>query len=403
MKNRKPGSAAETILLSAADAIGMTGQGKCTLDDYLDRHAPRDFRKSVEHLLLAFFRNRAFLESELRRIAAKIPREPVRNLLLAAFAQTRFQSAIAPESAASVAVDAAKKYHAEKFVNACLRRYIADETPLPGEAEKILPPAVFKRWKKRFTAEELQFFARLFTSDAPFTFRLEKNSAEADFPCTFFCKMGNGMFYQALPADVLSSEALKAGSIYIQDPATACAVSLPDYSRVHTVLDLCAAPGGKSIMMWEQLTQNAELTAFDKSFQRQKLTRENFRKRNMPCKVRTGSHLELDGSFDLVLADVPCSNTGVFRHRPDALWRFCEKDLTETLKLQKQLLQTAADRTAPGGQLVYSTCSIEPEENDGMTDHFVNSNPDFELISRQTILPSLQNDGAFCALFRRRF
>ena len=154
-------------------------------------------------------------------------------------------------------------------------------------------------------------------------------------------------------------------------------------------------------MMWEQLPQGAELTAFDKSVQRQKLTRENFRKRNMPCRVQTGSHLELSGSYDLVLADVPCSNTGVFRHRPDALWRFREKDLTETLKLQKQLLETAARLTAPGGQLVYSTCSIEPEENDKMTELFVKSNPDFELISRQTILPTLQNDGAFSALFIR--
>ena len=115
------------------------------------------------------------------------------------------------------------------------------------------------------------------------------------------------------------------------------------------------------------------------------------------------SVVRISGKFDIVLADVPCSNTGVFRRRPDALWRFSEKELQNVVKLQQELLELAAGYTSPGGQLVYSTCSIEPEENEILTERFVASHPDFELVSRHLQLPGRQNDGASCFLLKRRF
>ena len=154
-------------------------------------------------------------------------------------------------------------------------------------------------------------------------------------------------------------------------------------------------------MISENLPSDGKLTAFDRSKSRQILTRKNFEKRGLTHKILSGNLEELSGSFDLVLADVPCSNTGVFRHRPDALWRFSEKDLISVVKLQRDILEHAARLTAPGGQLVYSTCSLEPEENSLMAEYFIARHPEFSLLTGQTLLPSASADGASAFIFRR--
>ena len=401
ISRKRTGSAAETILTAAAGAIGMIDRNETTLDDYLDRHAPAEFRRTVEHLLLCFYRYRGFFAGELNRLVSRPPENKVRNLLFAVFTQVRFQSAIAPESAVSVAVDAAKKFRADKFVNAVLRRFIAERMPISTAACDILPPAVYSRWKKRYSHQELQTLAELFVSEPPFSFRMEKGTSEVDFPCRLLSENALFKFYSSEPADVLSSRALVEGKIYIQDPATGYAPSLPDYSSVKNALDLCAAPGGKSLMISENLPSDGKLTAFDRSKSRQILTRKNFEKRGLRHKILSGNLEELSGSFDLVLADVPCSNTGVFRHRPDALWRFSEKDLISVVKLQRDILEHAARLTAPGGQLVYSTCSLEPEENSLMAEYFIARHPEFSLLTGQTLLPSASADGASAFIFRR--
>ncbi|MFA6716898.1 MAG: hypothetical protein WCS27_16080, partial [Victivallaceae bacterium] len=97
-------------------------------------------------------------------------------------------------------------------------------------------------------------------------------------------------------------------------------------------------------------------------------------------------------------ADLPCTNTGVFRHKPDALWRFTEKTLTETVKLQLNILCKAAALVASGGQIVYSTCSIEYEENQGQIEKFLKNNSDFRLVRQRLLLPNKYHDGAFSAI-----
>ena len=279
ISRKRTGSAAETILTAAAGAIGMIDRNECTLDDYLDRHAPAEFRRTVEHLLLCFYRYRGFFAGELNRLVSRPPENKVRNLLFAVFTQVRFQSAIAPESAVSVAVDAAKKFRADKFVNAVLRRFIAERTPISTAPGDILPPAVYSRWKKRYSQQELQTLAGLFISEPPFSFRMEKGISEVDFPCRLLSENALFKFCSSEPADALNSCALAEGKIYIQDPATGYAPSLPDYSSVKNALDLCAAPGGKSLMISENLPNDGKLTAFDRSKSRQILTRKNFEKR----------------------------------------------------------------------------------------------------------------------------
>lgn len=401
-RNSRRGRTAEVILTSAASGIGRIDRNECTLDDFLDTGILPEYRRTAGHLLLTYYRYAGYIRKELSRLVRRPPENKIRHLLLAAMTQIRFQTGIARESAVSIAVDAARSSHADKFVNAVLRRFIAEDVPPVSTAAEILPPAVFNRWKKRFSPEELDDLARLFQSEPPFTFRMEKQTEEVDFDCAFLCRTGNFDFYTASPALVLKSRALQEGKIYIQDPATGNAPSLPDYTSVKSALDLCAAPGGKSLMISERLSFDGKLTAFDRSRIRQKLTLENFQKRNLKHLVKWGDPHELAGVFDLVLADVPCSNTGVFRHRPDALWRFSVNELQKVVQLQTDLLEQAARLTVPGGQLVYSTCSIEPEENQLLIDDFLIRHPEFELLSGGTILPSGNADGSSAFLLRSK-
>ena len=167
------------------------------------------------------------------------------------------------------------------------------------------------------------------------------------------------------------------------------------------MLDLCAAPGGKSLMLGERLAGEGRLVAADRSERRQRQTAENFRRRGLDYQVTVADPVELAGEFDVVLADVPCSNTGVYRRRPDVLWRFRPEELEKITALQRRILGEAARLTAPGGQLVYSTCSIEPEENPLQVEAFLKEHPGFERLCERQLLPSAEMDGAYACLLRR--
>jgi 16S rRNA (cytosine967-C5)-methyltransferase len=108
------------------------------------------------------------------------------------------------------------------------------------------------------------------------------------------------------------------------------------------------------------------------------------------------------GAFDAILLDVPCSNTGVFGRRPDARWTWTPQKLDQLLQTQRALLDNLAPQVKPGGRLVYSTCSIEPEENEAQVEAFLARHPDFEKGEMRRELPGKGYDGAFaCALLRR--
>ena len=107
--------------------------------------------------------------------------------------------------------------------------------------------------------------------------------------------------------------------------------------------------------------------------------------------------------FDRILLDVPCTNTGVFRRRPDARWRFSNRGLNDLAATQKKILAGAAAYLKPGGVLVYSTCSLEPEECDGIVEWWCSSNPGFEKIASEKLFPpDSMTDGAYASAIRRK-
>ncbi len=399
-------SSAGLVLEDAVNAMTAIESEGVSLDDVLDfRLAHPEFRRTVSSLLFQYFRRKRFIDGWIARLAPRPPRPPLRRVLAAALTQLRFQTGIAPQSAANVAVDFVKAgghCSESRFVNAVLRNALGAIPPLSDEPAEVLPPALFRRWNARFRPEELEALIEAFLIPAGFTFRAERDFVPGVLASAGIPAYGKFRFYFSEdPGRVLGSEALRRGEIYIQDPAASLAPSLPDFSGVRSILDLCAAPGGKSLMLAEQMEPGATLVAADRSARRQRLTADNFRRRGLNFTILTAEPHEVTGEFDLVLADVPCSNTGVFRRRPDALWRFNGSELARILRLQEEILNAAASRVAPGGQLVYSTCSIELEENALQVERFLSGHADFRKVSARQILPSVESDGAYACLLRR--
>ena len=387
------------VLRRAANIMLALDAGRLSLDDALDG-ADAALRRILEHLLLNFYRYRKSISSGWRRFATRPPAPEVSALLDAAATQIRCQRGVAPQSAVNVAVTLAKRAHADKFVNAVLRRFAAEAWTPPTAPDAVLPDPILRRWRREFTPAEVEKLAETFVTPAPFTFRLCRDAAVppdcAELP-------GNGPFRFASgdARKILASPEFAAGAYYVQDPAAAVAatLALPELPRCRTVLDLCAAPGGKALMLAEHLASGAELTAADRSGRRQELTRDNFRRHGLNARILTAAPEELTGTYDLTLADVPCSNTGVFRRRPDVLWRFSEASLADVMAMQKPIVAQAARLTAPGGTLIVSTCSIETDENSALIG--IAEAAGCRLVETATRLPDVGGDGAFAAKFVR--
>lgn len=384
------------ILRGAASLIEAVTSQNAVLDDVMEKVDPR-YRRTISHLVLTYFRRRKTIDALLEARIEKTPRPAVLALLRCVLTQIFFQRAIAVESAVNIAVTEAKKFRADKFVNAVLRRIIASEPVFQDTPEKVLPESILKRWQKR---PELDTLTAAFLKGAFFTFRLEKKWELEDIqaepvPSPAF------RFYKGSGSDVLKSAPFQQKHIYVQDPATSLVFQDLDLSWVSKALDLCAAPGGKTLMLAELLPANSRIVAADRSRNRQKLTRQNLDARGVKAEVIVALPEELAGSYDVVLADVPCSNTGVFRRRPDALWNFSTAKMRELMAIQRDILESALQRTATGGLLIYSTCSIEPDENALQVESFLKKHPELTLVSQRQLIPDLDTDGAFAAVMKK--
>lgn len=387
----------EKVITSARMAIMAIDSGSVTLDDQLDR-TPEDCRRILEHLLMQFYRYRKSIRRAWGKFCRKEPSPSIAALLDAAVTQCLFQNQLNPASVVNVAVMLARSDHADKFVNAVLRSVLREGFTPPEKAQDILPDGVLKRWRKSFPAETVEDFAALFLKKPEFTFRLCRD-ARIPEDCREVTAYEPFRFACGTPRKILDSPEFRRGEYYIQDPAASMAAALAKevLPKCVSLIDICAAPGGKTLMAAELLAKGAKVTAADISAKRQELTRENFRLRGVAAQVVTAKPEELTGSYDFVIADVPCSNSGVFRHRPDALWRFSEKSLKEVMKVQGKIIPEAARLTAPGGYLLISSCSIEADENEALGKKLAG----FKLLTSRILLPTAENDGAFAALWQK--
>jgi 16S rRNA (cytosine967-C5)-methyltransferase len=199
----------------------------------------------------------------------------------------------------------------------------------------------------------------------------------------------------------------RQGGFYVQDPSTLLAVGELDPQPGERVLDLCAAPGGKLTLIAQRMNNEGQLVARDTAASRLRLLRQNCERLGVTCvnveqSPERGSAGEVLPRFDRVLVDAPCSNTGVMRRRVDLRWRLRPEEIKRCAKLQLRLLQEGAAHLRAGGTLVYSTCSLEPEENRAVVDRFLEGAGEYKLERDRLLTPFRdQVDGAYVARLRK--
>ncbi len=324
-----------------------------------------------------------------------------------------FCSGIANHAAVNETVNLARP-HEKSLVNAILRnalrreeKFKSDITTWPLEDQFSHSRFLIKRWEKQFGEKATRSLLK-WNNTPPSVFArinhlaankeaLEKVELETE---SYSLGKEYPHFFQVKGAP--NSEWLHEGLIYIQDPSTSHSCRLLDPKPGEVVLDACAAPGGKTGYLAQLMRNEGEIIATDSSCQRLKKTRENLERLGASqVDIREvdwtqGSCLAKDRQFDAILLDVPCTNSGVIRRRVDVRWRLQPDDFSRQAKLQSELLARVSNYLKPNGRIVYSTCSIDLEENEAVIE---SSGLQVEEVSR--CLPWEDGyDGAFAALLR---
>ena len=379
-------------------------------------------------------------------------RPALRNLLRLGLYQIFWLDRIPPHAAVHETVEEAKRagYHSQAgMINAVLRAYLreTDEVKKILADMKISQPALgwshpewlVEKWQKNFGEDKTRAllewnntppktFARVNTlkfGGARHSVRAERQQAEdgargamrptaagdlltrwreenVDYDFTTRDWTGENLVFELKSFPSLSSlPTFRDGWFYLQDPSTLLAPALLGATPGETILDMCAAPGGKTTFIAQQMNNEGKIVAEDIFPDRLKLISENCTRLGVTCvePALPSSILHPPSSFfDRILVDAPCSNTGVLRRRVDLRWRISADEISRLQKTQLELLNQAATKLKFGGVLVYSTCSLEPEENSEVIKDFLAANKNFQLETERQLLPFADNvDGAFVA------
>ena len=359
-------------------------------------------RAFVQDLVYTTIRRIRPLRKILGALMKQWPKGELEALLYVGAAQILYMPDVPDFAAVSETVDAAKGCEnpsIAKVVNGVLRNVIRRRgefekmiASAPLEERESFPTALVRRWERRFGAENAARLCEWHNTPAE-TFLARRDGS--------FAKLERGQRVE----DVAG---FAEGDFIVQDPGTRIAVDLLDPKPGERILDACAAPGGKTVQIaW----RGAEVTACEVNPKRRRRLEENLARLKLGVEVipelpSLPENFQLSTSnfklFHKVLVDAPCSNTGVLRRRPDARWNWSEEKLAALVKLQAEILDACAPRIAPGGLLVYSTCSNEPEENEAQVIAFLARHPDFSLEESRESLPfESGTDGAFAARLKR--
>lgn len=289
----------------------------------------------------------------------------------------------------------------------------ADPQQSPGQyiAEAFsLPDVLVERWLSVWTIDEVLRAAFYFLLPPVVMLRVNPLRTTVDAVVGMLNEAGHVVTPGRLPNSLVieggfSPDRLpgfREGLWSIQDEAAMQAGFLLNPQPGEKILDLCAAPGGKTTHLAELSNDEAHITACDVAEYRRRRIRENVERLQLrSVEIYEGNAGKTDfpeGLFDAVLVDVPCSNTGVLSRRPEARWNFREHSMVELSQVQVSILKAACARTRPGGRIVYSTCSLEPEENRQVVDQVLSEVPGLKLVRDILHLPGSPADGAYQAL-----
>ena len=401
---------------AAVSALRAWAKGHDYAETLIERHAQRRMLSSsdrglLQAILFGVLRHRRLLDHWIGKLREGKLDAETRDILRVGLCQLLILNL--PDHAAVNETVEAGKASVRSLINAVLRRATVARKPLMDEMADLPQPVahshpdwLYNRWRAAFGTRNAISLMEWDNLPAVNYFRVNPLAPAAEsLPGTpldnapGFFKIEN-----SLPSALLAS-----GSVYIQDPATRHSVELLDPKPGERILDACAAPGGKAFLIAAALGSADGLLCTDSNEKRLPRLQENLARLhagNATIAVHDWTHPappEWHGAFDAILLDVPCSNTGVIRRRVDVRWRLQAPDIEKIAVTQRKILENSLVCLKPRGRIVYSTCSIEHDENLGLIEAFLADHPELTLHSMRDALPFRdQTDGAFAARIERK-
>jgi len=347
------------------------------------------------------------LDRELEKLEPVV----VAGLRLGAY-QIVFSERIPSSAAVDESVRCVHALGAERaggLVNAVLRRFAGEfqQIALPDLATDpvghlthglSLPGWLAQRWIDVYGPEEAAALARALNEIPPRTVRVNRLRTTRDallaelvarFPNATPCRLAPDGIVLGRRGDPGRDPAFQSGRMTVQDESSQLVVELLDPQPQERILDVCAAPGAKATGIAERLGAEGSVLGLDRHARRLGLLRRDARRLGLEnvvqTRVRDASSPLLDlvegRPFDRVLVDAPCSGLGALRRNPDARWRVLPTDVTKLADVQGAILAQASSCLRPGGTLVYSTCTLLPEENEAVVSAFLTEHPEFRMVS----------------------
>lgn len=380
---------------------------------------------TLEHMIWIDYVLGQFSSVEVKKM-----KPVVRCILRSGVYELKYMDAVPASATCNEAVELAQKRgfrNLKGFVNGVLRsvsRHLG-EVPMPDrEAEPLeylsirysMPKWILAMWRETYTLEQIEGFLEAFLEEMPTAVRVNplkttKEELAKELRAAQVQVKDPGL------ADVLFLEgydtleqipAFAAGKFYVQDISSMQVGLWAAPQEGNYVLDVCAAPGGKSIHIAEQMNGTGMVEARDLTEHKVSLIQENIARCQLTniC-AKAADARELDpgriGKADIVVADLPCSGLGVIGRKADIKYKVKETACQELAALQRQILQTVQQYVKPGGALLYSTCTMNRQENEENAAWFLQGHPEFFLEKQQQILPQKgMCDGFFLAKFRKK-
>jgi 16S rRNA (cytosine967-C5)-methyltransferase len=386
LRRARQGRGRATRLLAAARRRGLSG---------------RDFSLSTE-ILYGTLRWRPALDAAVRRLSRRRPPAPeIADVLHVALYQILFLDRVPAHAAVSRAVDQAKALGgapAARFVNALLREACRRgpgllEPPAGAPVAEALalrfahPSWLVERWLRRWGREAVEDL--LAFDQRPPEVALWPAPGRGDVASALRAEGVDLDLARFVPGALRArggalqfSEPHRRGAFIIQDEASQLVVWMFDWPLRGAILDLCAGSGGKSAQLAAAAAPGALRVASDRRLRPLRALRVRLRRLGLEPPLILEADWEegeaLGSRFNAVLLDAPCTGSGVLRRRPELKERLRPADLEDLGRRQRRLLEAAARRTAPGGELVYAVCSLEPEEGERQMEAFLAEHPEFE-------------------------
>ncbi|PKN72093.1 MAG: 16S rRNA (cytosine(967)-C(5))-methyltransferase RsmB [Candidatus Cloacimonetes bacterium HGW-Cloacimonetes-3] len=364
-------------------------------------------RLKLDYILSNFTDAKKFTATDLK----------IKIILYTALYQILYLTSIPEHAAVYESVELAKTLFNPQiadFVNAVLRNYLRNpEVQYPSEPylriayEHSFPPELIKQWIAFWGEEDTEYLALYFNENPELHIRVNSTATSPEKLVTYFQKRdititpstaSKMMFHTTKAMEVLDDVAFSEGYFSVQDTSAALVVELLAPKQEESVLDLFSAPGGKCTYISELMANTGEVIAVDKIPNKMKLLKQaadRLQLTNINLVVNDAfKYGPVAPAFDRVLVDAPCSGWGVFSRKADLRWQV-HQNIPELLKIQEKALDYASNFVKIGGFMVYSTCTMNPQENEEQIVSFLARNKRFELVDASQTIPAQYTDNGY--------